>query len=315
MKIKKYNSFIKESLEISLDRNGNPNCPFNDIKHGEVSYDNLPNLNPGTVDDFISEIIRCIEVNHEVLATDLSDRVEKSIKEFMGKYYDKYYFTPVDEKEDSPTSVFRYNDLSLALAKLINLGYTVGYLRQKYNVRGWNYSKFFGYKGERFTSDEDFKKLSSDSLNYDGPDIDHYSLLAGSFDIRETLSDENIEYRVEEQGDREISMIFPRAFSYGFDSGAKMCDLEEELHYNKIGTTKERYDFLLLKKDKTQEEEEEFDKYTREEDILKYGEEKVLKWDKQKSEYDLLPEEEKERRKKKADEELEKILREISKGK
>ena len=49
MKIKKYNSFIKESLEISLDRDGNPNCPFNDIKHGEVGYDKLPNLNPGTV--------------------------------------------------------------------------------------------------------------------------------------------------------------------------------------------------------------------------------------------------------------------------
>jgi len=309
-RIKKYNTFINESLQIRLDNNGEPHCPFNKVKHGEVPYSELPNMRPDVVDDFLSEIVRCIEVNHEVLSNDLSERMDAAIKKVIGSN-DKFYFKPVDDNKDSKSSVFRYDDLTLALAKLINLGYTVGYLRQKYNVNGWNYSKFFGYNGEVFTSEKDFKKISSNPLNYDGPDIDHYSLLASSFDIRETLSDENIEYRVNEQGDREISMIFSRPFAYGYDSGAKMSDLEEELHYNKIGTTKERYDYLLLKKDKTEEEEKEFDEYTRQEDILKYGEETVLKWQKQKDAFDKLPKEEQERIKAENEKRLQELLKDL----
>ena len=297
--MKKYNEFIKESLGIRLDQDGKPRCTAfdGDINHGDIDYTEVENLKPSVVDEFIEEIKRCLEVNHEVLVNDLSDRLDLAIKKTFGGDFDKWYFKPVDTEKDSDKFTFYYDDISIAFAKLINLGYSVGYVSQKFGARNWNFSKFFGYDGEVFTSEKDFKKISNDFLDYNGPDISHHCILAGSFDIKTSLSEENITYGIEDQGRSEISVIFARPFSYGYDAGAKMVDLERDLFYKNLGTTYDRYHDLMMNDNKTPVEEAEFDEIKRKEDTDKYGEEWVARREQERKEFNALSKEEQEERK------------------
>ena len=77
MRLKKYNQF-KESLGIRLDSDGDPRVTAFDggVAPGDIGYDKIENLNPKVVDEFIEEIKRCVEINHEVLSNDLSSRLD-----------------------------------------------------------------------------------------------------------------------------------------------------------------------------------------------------------------------------------------------
>jgi len=316
-KLKKYNQFINESktesIKLKLDRNGKPRFKYDfDGEHGDVDYSKIENLKPTVIDDFIEEMVRCVEVNHEILADDLSKRVDEKIKETFVENI-KWYFEPIDINKDSSRFSFRYDDISLAFAKLINLGYSIGYLTEKYSVSGWNFSDFFGWDGEVFTRKEDFKKISSEPLNYSGPDVTHSSILAGSLSIKQSLSDDNIRYGEEEQGKSEISVIFSRPFLLGFDAGAKMVDAEQDLYFSKIGTNKGRYYDLLLNNERTPEEEEEYKEIRRKKDIIRYGEDYVKNLEKSRSEFDALPKEEQERRRKENADKLSKMMDDLFK--
>ena len=314
MKLKKYNQFIKESLGIRLDHEGKPRCTAFDggVEHGDIDYIEVENLKPNVVDEFIEEIKRCIEINHEVLATDLSNRLDSAIKEVFGDDYNKWYLKPIDTDKESSKFTFYPDDLSLAFAKLINLGYSIGYVTEKYSTsRSFRFSKFFGYDGEVFTGEKDFKKVSSNPLDYRGPDISHHSLLASSFDIKTSLSPKNIQYGEEDQGNSEISTIFSKPFAYGYDAGAKMVDLERDLYYEKIGTTYDRYHDLIMIKDKTPEEEKEYKDIRRKADIIIYGEDYVTKQDQERKDFDALPKEEQERRRKINKEKMAKFLKDL----
>ncbi len=313
MRLKKYNQFIKESLGIRLDHEGKPRCTAFDggVEHGDIDYTEVENLKPNVIDEFIEEIKRCIEINHEVLATDLSSRIDTAINKVFGSDI-KWYFKPVDTEKDSSKFSFHYDDLSLALAKLINLGYSIGYVTQKYSTdRSWNFSNFFGYDGEIYTSEKDFKKISSNPIDYHGPDISHHCILASSFDIKTSLSEEHITYGIEDQGRSEISVIFPKAFGYGYDAGAKMVDLERDLYYEKIGTTYDRYHNLMMNDDRTTEEEKEYVDIQRKEDVIRYGEEHVKKREQERKDFDALPKEEQERRRKINKEKMAEFLKDL----
>lgn len=294
MKIKNYDKFIKsinESISFSYDRRGNLNSSDDYGKH-------IKHLSPDIIDDFIEQMVEIVELNHEILSTNLSERVGVAIDNLF-EGHSEWYFKPVDLEERSSKFHFRYDDISLAFAMLINLGYSIGYLTDKYNIRGWNYSEFFGYEGEVFTTENDFKKVSSHPIVYEGPDVTHCSILAGTNDIAESLSSENIKYIEEEQGGTEISVIFTRPFLFGLDCGRNMLDEEKEFYYKKLGTTKDRYYDLIVKRNRTENEEEELREIERKEDVLRYGEEYVKKREeediKDKEKFDSLSKEEQDK--------------------
>ena len=95
------------------------------------------------------------------------------------------------------------------------------------------------------------------------------------------------------------------------DAGYKMVDAEEELYYTSIGTTKERYYQLILKKNKTEAEKQEEAKFRRAQDVLKYGEEQVLKDERMRREHELLSDEEKEEKRNRARASLNDVINRI----
>ena len=282
------------------------------VDHGEVYYSEVDKLKEDKVNNHISEIVRLIKKNHRVLATNLYERVNKEVDRIFKKEKDNFFFTPVDSSNYE-------SDLEKALCQLINLGYSLGYIRQKYNAMRWSFGEIF-QQGTKFTKlGEDFEKVSNKPLNYRGPEVTHYSGLASSYNIKDSLSRENIKYGEEEQDISEISVIFSRSFAYGYDCGAHMVDFEEVLSYEKLGTTKERYSKLISKSNKKELSSEEFEEWIEirhKEDVIENGKEEADNireiQKKLRSEWEALSDEEKKEKlksdRKKSNEFLKRML-------
>ncbi|CAG7579977.1 MAG: hypothetical protein SLAVMIC_00187 [uncultured marine phage] len=185
---------------------------------------NSTKLDENTMDSLVENIKIALLNNYEI--GDISEFIQNRINEL--EFEQK---TPVIEK---------YDDLGNAIVKLVNLGYSVSLGNGDLNNLGFSFSDFFDGLKEL-----DYKKVNSSKLpNYDGPEIEHCSILASTFNISQSFK--NIP-KYEKEGMERIITILGKCFQYGCAAfGQIVSDYRDDLNELKREFSEDDPEYLVL---------------------------------------------------------------------
>lgn len=142
------------------------------------------------------------------------------------------------------------NDLKLIITLIINMGYSASY------VKGWSYEimgKIINKICNSFSFDDEHPDKE---WEYNGVDIEHFSILATTWNLKDSLTPDKIEYQME-RADKidEYSMfriVFQKIYQYGYS----IANIEKNRKQDEIRTKVDKFLKMITR---TPEEDIEFE--------------------------------------------------------
>lgn len=187
--IKKYNRFIKESR----------------LNREYIESETL---------EFIEKISNLISINWDIYDIDYDH-----IDSVVSKHLDKI------EQIELISADLTKTDTEYLVVKILNVGYSVGFLSGnilKYNSIKFDFEKFFEDISENLKIDE----INNKKLNYSGPDITSSSILAGTYNIKDSIKSikKDIDRRYSGYDGPipeypEVTIILGKVYQYGYGAG------------------------------------------------------------------------------------------------
>lgn len=95
---------------------------------------------------------------------------------------------------------------------------------------------------------------------YNGVDIEHFSILASTWNLKDALTPDKVEYDLERADKVDKYSMFRIIFKKIYQYGYSIANIEKNKKQDNI---RNRVDQLMKKKDRTPQEEEEFTKVYR----------------------------------------------------
>lgn len=156
-------------------------------------------LIPVVIDELIDTFRELSKINYIFNDQELYNAIEYAIKTYenIPKLYNI-----LDEN---------YDAFGNALVKLINLGYSVAIEDGDASKSKFDYESFFDivFNAFKLSKTDNKSKLPK----YTGPEIEHSSITASSFNIRQSIDNLNRDQRL-----NDIEILLGSAFRYGFAS-------------------------------------------------------------------------------------------------